>query len=647
MHSALVVSVVLAVVVIQSTAVDQQLYEYHLSLERNRLENGEKNLANYTVSLDNDEEIVNAYMNYLKWEEFQRTRGRFLPAQPIQRVLKNITQSKVFDVLRKLPKGGNMHLHHNHVVSKEIMMDLIIGSDDYDHLYVKTEEPYKWAIDFFINPPNGYAKVKGNSSYTREKLLQRFSFLQTMDSEAKQNPTDTELRWKEMGPLFGRLGSGAFSNAKLVPKYMEALMTAAMKENVQYLETRASAGNRLYVLDPDPRYEATNGKRYIDTDDGDIEIEMIRDHVLNFTRRHPTFIGYRRIVSTSRTRDKSYVLQYIDRTVRLHQRFPDIVVGFDLVAEEDRGNSLLFYMDEFITQYEENGKRIPNYFHTAETNFPRDLMTSRNPDDPVSTMENAYDSIILGTRRIGHGLGYIKHPYLMGELKRRGIAIEANPVSNQMLGYVPDLRSHPALTYFRYGIPVVLGSDDPGTFGYDNFTVDWYMVFMAWGLDLLDLKQLAVNSLKYSAMNNADKKLAIQQKWRPLWAEFIADMKSEACTERRFRSAVPTFTKIFPREGYNITSTVQVYGRHFESAICERIICEFGDLRRNGTYVRNNLILCEASVLVPQIRPRVVPFSISLDSGRHFYHTSLHFSFLENGRFAAVPTDPSGIIIGK
>jgi adenosine deaminase len=53
------------------------------------------------------------------------------------------------------------------------------------------------------------------------------------------------------------------------------------------------------------------------------------------------------------------------------------------------------------------------------------------------------------------------------------LAIEANPVSNQMLGYVPDQRHHPAITYLRYGIPVVLGADDPATFGYNEFTLDW------------------------------------------------------------------------------------------------------------------------------------------------------------------------------
>ena len=47
------------------------------------------------------------------------------------------------------------------------------------------------------------------------------------------------------------------------------------------------------------------------------------------------------------------------------------------------------------------------------------------------------------------------------------------------------------------GIPVVLGADDPGTFGCDHFTLDWFQVYLGWGLDLADLRQFAINSLRY------------------------------------------------------------------------------------------------------------------------------------------------------
>ena len=53
------------------------------------------------------------YLTYLKWKEFEATKDYFLPAKPIEKVVYKIKQSKVYSVLKKLPKGGNMHLHQS------------------------------------------------------------------------------------------------------------------------------------------------------------------------------------------------------------------------------------------------------------------------------------------------------------------------------------------------------------------------------------------------------------------------------------------------------------------------------------------------------------------------------------------------------
>jgi hypothetical protein len=58
-----------------------------------------------------DEQIVNSYLEYLKWTEFKATRASFPPSQPLERVLTQVKQSKVYSVLKRFPKGGNMHLH--------------------------------------------------------------------------------------------------------------------------------------------------------------------------------------------------------------------------------------------------------------------------------------------------------------------------------------------------------------------------------------------------------------------------------------------------------------------------------------------------------------------------------------------------------
>jgi adenosine deaminase CECR1 len=179
-----------------------------------------------------------------------------------------------------------------------------------------------------------------------------------------------------------------------------------------------------------------------------------------------------------------------------------------LVEEEDRTHSNLFFAEDILAarrDAEARGLSLPLFLHSGETSRAQS--------------ENLYDALLLGTRRIGHGLALVRHPLLMEMARERGIAVEVCPISNQILGYVGDLRAHPAVAYINAGIPVVLAPDDPGVMRH-TFSYDFYQAFMAWELDLRELKQLAMNSLLHSAMDPEEKRQALAV-WRERWAEFV------------------------------------------------------------------------------------------------------------------------------
>ena len=70
------------------------------------------------------------------------------------------------------------------------------------------------------------------------------------------------------------------------------------------------------------------------------------------------------------------------------------------------------------------------------------------------------------------------------------------------------------------GVPVAISPDDPGFMSYDGVTLDYCYAFLSWGLTLADLKQLAINSLKYSSLRQ-DEKEAIFKFFCYKWVRFL------------------------------------------------------------------------------------------------------------------------------
>ncbi len=135
---------------------------------------------------------------------------------------------------------------------------------------------------------------------------------------------------------------------------------------------------------------------------------------------------------------------------------------------------------------------------------------------------------------------YEERAKVLKEIHTEGspMALEICPISNQMLGYTPDLRIHPANMLIHRGVQCVLANDAPQVFGNSGLSYDFLSAFLSWDLDIWQIKQLIINSVLYSAIpeapqgaetynpyNSIDEAL---NRFNILWHKFLIDTVPEA-----------------------------------------------------------------------------------------------------------------------
>ena len=421
------------------------------------------------------EETANRRLMALKQAELDRTREYFPPAHSFleEKTKQIIAESPVFEVMRRLPKGGVLHAHGGALGDfRWLVSDVSYRPDCYIYLGDGPAVPRGALRLAETSPGEGWRLV----SEVRASAADRKAFDEgiyrsiTLGEEEMQAPDI----WREFTTVFQRV-SGLTGNPSVRAEYWRNMLLALVDENIQYLESRSVA----------------------------IELSIVQD----VKTRDPDF-DVKFIAAAGRAGTREQVAQALANAIDLRAKDPGRIVGFDLVQEEDRTNTNLYYIEQLLAarrEAERRGVGLPFYLHSGETSWAEN--------------ENLYDAILLGAARIGHGVALIKHPRLMQIVKERGIGVEVCPISNQLLGYVSDLRNHPAIHYINAGLPVVLSTDDPAIFR-QSLSHDFYAAFMAWGLDLRSLKQLAMNSLIHSAMNPDEKKRALAA-WDRRWATFI------------------------------------------------------------------------------------------------------------------------------
>jgi adenosine deaminase CECR1 len=426
------------------------------------------------LPLTAEEELASRALTALKQGELERTRADFPPARSflLERTKRAIEGSQVFQVMRRLPKGAVLHAHGGAMGDFRWLVSHATYRPDC-YIYLGAGPTVRGALRLSDQPPgDGWRLV----SELRAAAPEATAFDEELFRSITLGEEDLGAPdiWEEFAVIFRRM-SGLMANRSVHRDYLRNMLLGLIDENVQYMESRGTP----------------------------IDEAIVRE----VQARHPGF-DIKFIPVAGRSAGRERVAQVLGAVVDQRVKNPGLVKGFDLVEEEDRSNTNLFYVPELLAARraaEQRGASLPLYLHSGESNWAEN--------------ENLYDAVLLGASRIGHGVALIKHPLLMNLVKARGVAIEICPTSNQILGYVQDLRNHPAVHYINAGLPVVLSPDDAGIMR-NSLSHDFYVAFMAWGLDLNGLKQLALNSLRHSAMNADEKRRAVAE-WERRWYAFV------------------------------------------------------------------------------------------------------------------------------
>lgn len=173
----------------------------------------------------------------------------------------------------------------------------------------------------------------------------------------------------------------------------------------------------------------------------------------------------------------------------------DLYVGINFVGREDNGKG---YPLRFLSTLRDLRRQYPGIslaIHAGEED---------QPDHHVR------DSLLLGAKRIGHGVNLIEDPQTMLLMRDNHFLVEINLISNLLLEYVPDFAHHPFPEYLRIGIPVALSTDDRGMWD-SNLTDEFYVAVTNFNLSWHEIVTLGRNSIQYAFVDAVTKQKLLKE----------------------------------------------------------------------------------------------------------------------------------------
>lgn len=458
-------------------------------------------------------------------------------------------EDTLMDVLRRMPKGGLLHVHSAAALSVEELINLLRewkGCPIYITMAGDNEGKMNYLQD-------NQQLIPG-----REMMLGDFWNILNAEKRLKnwltvgRHTDNAEYIWDEFNKIFVRT-SALFADGDFYFKYHRRFFLECLRDRIDYVELRCgfqdfvSRGNDAQenvILDQSPEFldmlqsaKEAAMKEYQETkEDGDWNPPYgeIGLGVILCARRDldPENLGHR--LKLMRKMDTAIAWKL--------GRYSKLIKGFDFVSEEDRGKtSYSYYKDiiygEVFDGYEEGSPeeaafkplKLQHKLIGVSRVEMIELMLHAG-ESLWMEQENIIDAKIASKSRMGHGFQMLEFPAaLMDYLYSRcvdspsGPVLEVCPISNQMLRYFPDIRNHYALMLMKMGVPCVLSNDDPQILGNPGLSYDFWEMYMASDGGLMMVKGLVFTAFVFQYQDRAG--IALSEWEDGIYADCLQDFK--------------------------------------------------------------------------------------------------------------------------
>jgi adenosine deaminase CECR1 len=414
-----------------------------------------------------------------------------------------IENNEFFKDLQFMPKGCLLHHHMNNCIDTQWISEEVMKKNNLKNIYMRKMRTYDILV--YTTKPNENDKLFKNviEQYLNEnKNKTAFDYFH---SKLSMSPEEIDSV-KNNSEAWNIFSSKMFFCYYLVlykefyKQHIRNTFLQCIKDKQYRLESRITIGEVLNEDFTPVSY------------DEEFSIYQKEVDYINKNLNLETKFTFGVIIQMIRNKTDEFLKKSIEDSIFLKKKYPELICGLDLSGNEDKFRN---FLDLTPVMLNNNEPELPWLLHCGET--------------IKGSNYNLVDGILNKAKRLGHVVNLFKLGNLWKYVQKNNIILEINPISNQNLRLVRDLRMHPCIGYHNNGLKICINNDDATIENTKGVCYDFFVSFAIMEFDLIDFKSFCLNSIEGAQIPNELKneyKLIFKKDWDSFLDYFIKKYES-------------------------------------------------------------------------------------------------------------------------